>query len=282
MKLARYGAAGAEKPALLDADGQLRDLSAEVADIDGAALSDGTLARLAALDPATLPQVDGDPRLGCPVADPRKIICIGLNYSDHAAEAGLPVPAEPIIFLKGCRASGPNDDIRLPKGSVKGDWEVELGIVIAKGGLYIAETDAMAHIAGFTVVNDVSERSYQMERSGQWTKGKSFPGFAPIGPWIVTPDEAGDPGDLGIWLKVNDTVFQNGSTSTLIFSVPHIVHYVSQFFALEPGDVIATGTPPGVGMGIKPDPVYLKPGDEITLGIDGLGTQRQRVLAWEG
>lgn len=280
MKLARYGQPGAEKPALVDAENQLRDLSDHIDDLTGDVLSDAGLKRLAELNASDLPIVKEPVRLGPPVSGTSKIVCIGLNYSDHAAEAGMDAPAEPIIFLKGCRATGAFDDVNLPKGSEKSDWEVELGLIVGTGGLYIDEADALSHLAGYCVVNDLSEREYQLERVGQWTKGKSFPGFAPVGPWLVTRDEVADPGALPLWLKVNGKTYQDGSTNTLIFSVPRIVSYVSRFYQLEPGDIIATGTPPGVGMGIKPNPVYLRPGDVIELGIEGLGKQRQTVRAW--
>lgn len=279
MKLARIGLAGAERPAIIDADGMARDLSGHVADIDGATLAPERLAELAAIDLASLPVIAEPARFGPPVTGTGKMICIGLNYTDHAAEVGLPVPAEPTIFMKGCRLTGPNDDVRLPRNAEKGDWEVELGIVIGRGGLYIEEADALDHVAGYCLLNDVSERSYQMERAGQWTKGKSFPGFAPVGPWLVTRDEIGDAGNLGIWLEVNGHRYQNGTTGNLVFGVRAIVSYVSQFYALEAGDLIATGTPAGVGLGQKP-PVFLKAGDVVTLGIDGLGVQQQHILGW--
>lgn len=281
MKLARYGAAGAERPALVDASGCLRDISSLIVDISPDVLLDDRLAELAAINIDTLPMIDQpDLRIGAPLATVGKIICIGLNYTDHAAEVGLPLPTEPTIFMKGCRPTGPNDAVYLPRGSLKGDWEVELGIVIGTGGIYIDEVNALSHVAGFCVVNDLSERSYQMDRGGQWTKGKSFPGFAPIGPWLVTLDEVPNFASLSLWLEVNGHRYQNGTTANLVFSVPQIVSYVSQFYALEPGDVIATGTPAGVGLGQKP-PVFLKPGDIVTLGIDGLGKQRQQILGWE-
>ncbi|PVM88377.1 2-hydroxyhepta-2,4-diene-1,7-dioate isomerase [Caulobacter radicis] len=280
MKLARIGPPGHERPAILDAEGRLRDLSAHVADIGQEALSQAELQRLAAIDVHTLAVIEAPVRYGPPVAEVGKIICIGLNYTDHAAEVGLPVPTEPTVFIKASRPSGANDTVRLPKGAEKGDWEVELAIVIGKGGLYIEEDDALDHVAGYCLFHDVSERSYQMERGGQWTKGKSFPGFAPLGPWLVTTDEIGDPGDLGIWLEVNGERHQDGSTRNLVFGVRRLVSYLSRFFALEPGDVIATGTPAGVGLGLTP-PRFLKGGDTVRLGIDGLGVQAQRILAWE-
>ncbi|WP_395396546.1 fumarylacetoacetate hydrolase family protein [Novosphingobium sp. BL-8A] len=280
MKLARIGQPGQERPAILDSEGRLRDLSAHVADIGPATLSGGELDRLKALDIASLPMIDAPVRYGPPVIPTGKIICIGLNYTDHAAEVGLPVPTEPTVFMKGCRTSGANDPIRLPKGAERGDWEVELAIVIGKGGLYIEEADALDHVAGYSLFHDVSERSYQMERGGQWTKGKSFPGFAPLGPWLVTTDELGDAGDLGIWLEVNGVRRQDGTTRNLVFGVRQVVSYLSRFFELEPGDVIATGTPAGVGLGLKPQQ-FLKAGDVVKLGIDGLGVQEQQIVSWE-
>lgn len=279
MKLLRYGVAGAEKPGLLDEAGQLRDLSGHVADIAGESLSDEALAKLAALDVNTLPVVQGNPRLGPCVAGVGKFICIGLNYSDHAAETGAQVPPEPIIFMKATSAIvGPDDDILIPRGSEKTDWEVELGVVIGRRAKYVSEADALNYVAGYCTVNDVSERAYQMERAGQWTKGKSCDTFGPIGPWLVTRDELPDPQGLDMWLTVNGQRMQNGSTRTMIYGVAHLVSYLSQFMTLHPGDIISTGTPPGVGMGMKP-PVYLKDGDVIELGIEGLGSQRQQVRA---
>ncbi|AWD20243.1 fumarylacetoacetate hydrolase family protein [Fuscovulum blasticum] len=273
MKLLRYGARGAEKPGMLDSAGRLRDLSAHVPDIAGAVLAD--LDRLKSIDIQTLPLVDGTPRIGAAVGSIGKFICIGLNYSDHAAESGMAVPPEPVIFAKYTSAvCGPNDPILIPRGSVKTDWEVELAFVIGKPGKYIAEADAMDHIAGYMICNDVSERSFQTERAGQWSKGKSSDNFGPIGPWLVTRDEVADPNSLQMWLTVNGQTMQNGSTATMVYQVPFLVSYLSQFFTLHPGDVISTGTPPGVGMGMKP-PRYLKPGDVVELGIEGLGTQRQ-------
>jgi 2-keto-4-pentenoate hydratase/2-oxohepta-3-ene-1,7-dioic acid hydratase in catechol pathway len=273
MKLLRYGPAGQEKPGLLDAGGMLRDLSAHVPDLAGQVLTD--LPRLADLDPASLPMVDGAPRLGPCVGGTGKFICIGLNYSDHAAETGATVPPEPIIFLKATSSiCGPNDPILIPRSSQKTDWEVELGIVIGKPAKYVTEEQALDHVAGYCVINDVSERAFQIERSGQWTKGKSCDNFGQIGPWLVTPDEVPDPQDLPMWLKVNGETMQHGSTATMVFGAAHLVSYLSQFFTLHPGDIISTGTPPGVGMGKKP-PRYLKAGDVVTLGIAGLGEQRQ-------
>lgn len=281
MKLARIGPAGHERPVLVDPSGRLRDLGDVVDDVNAAAISQEGLSRLAQLDPELLPVIELDGvRFGPPVADIGKIVCIGLNYTDHAAEVGLPVPTEPTIFLKGCRPTGANDDVHLPRDAVKGDWEVELGIVIGEGGLYIDEADADAHVAGYCLFNDLSERAYQMERGGQWTKGKSFPGFAPTGPWLVTRDEIGDPQALAIWLEVNGRRYQDGSTANLVFGVRRVVAYVSRFLALEAGDLIVTGTPAGVGLGQKPS-VFLRDGDTIRLGIDGLGEQRQRVFAWK-
>jgi 2-keto-4-pentenoate hydratase/2-oxohepta-3-ene-1,7-dioic acid hydratase in catechol pathway len=280
MKLVRFGAPGQERPGVVDDQGRLRDLSDHIEDISTQTLSAPVLASLATLAIDSLPLVgDQQVRLGPPVSAVGKIICIGLNYTDHAAEVGLPLPAEPTIFIKGARPTGANDPVMLPRNAEKGDWEVELGIVIGRGGLYIDEATALDHVAGFCVVNDLTERSYQMDRGGQWTKGKSFPGFAPIGPWLVTPDEVPDVGERSIWLEVNGHRYQNGNTRNLVFGVPQIVSYVSQFYQLEPGDVIATGTPAGVGLGQKP-PVFLRAGDVVTLGIDGLGNQRQKIVAW--
>lgn len=282
MKLLRYGPRDAEKPGLLDDEGTIRDLSAVADDIDGSVLSDEGLARLRDLDPTELPKVDAGGRLGPCIAGSGKFICIGLNYSDHAAETGAPVPPEPIIFMKATSAiCGPNDDIWIPRGSEKTDWEVELGIVIGRGGKYIAEADAMAHVAGYCVINDVSERAFQTERAGQWTKGKSCDRFGPVGPWLVTRDEIFDPQSLAMWLKVNGETRQDGSTTTMIFGVAHLVSYLSNFMSLAPGDIISTGTPPGVGMGMKP-PSYLKAGDVVELGIEGLGQQRQSCVADPG
>ncbi|MBO6895484.1 MAG: fumarylacetoacetate hydrolase family protein [Roseibium sp.] len=283
MKLLRYGAPGQEKPGLLDANNKVRDLSAVVPDIAGSALLPESIARLKALDPASLPLVEGVPqeglRLGACVGSIGKFICIGLNYADHAAESGLEVPPEPVVFNKWTSAViGPDDDVRIPRGSVKTDWEVELGVVIGKGGSYIDEADAMDHIAGFCVVNDVSEREYQIERSGTWDKGKGCDTFGPTGPWLVTPDEVGDHDDLAMWLEVDGKRFQDGSTKTMVYKVPFLISYLSRFMSLQPGDVVSTGTPPGVGMGQKP-PVYLKGGEIMKLGIEKLGTQTQKVVA---
>ena len=279
MKLLRYGAAGEERPGILDSEGQLRDLSGVVQDITGNTLLPAALDRIRALDPAQLPLVAGAPRLGPCVGAVGKIVCVGLNYSDHAAESGLAVPSEPVLFMKATSAIvGPNDDVEIPRGSEKTDWEVELGIVIGKTAKYVSEADAMDHVAGYCVINDVSERAYQIERGGQWDKGKCCDTFAPIGPWMVTRDEIADPQDLHMWLDVDGRRFQDGSTKTMIFGVAHLVHYISQFMSLQPGDIISTGTPPGVGLGQKP-PLYLKPGQVMRLGIAGLGEQSQRTVA---
>ena len=279
MKLLRFGPAGAEKPGILDANGAVRDLSAVVTDISGATLSDAGLAAIAALDLTSLPLVSPDTRLGPCVAGTGKLICIGLNYSDHAAETGATVPPEPIIFMKATSAiCGPNDPIIIPRGSEKTDWEVELAIIIGSRAKYVSQADAMAHVAGFAITNDVSERAFQTERSGQWTKGKSCDNFGQIGPWLVTRDEVADPQNLSMWLTVNGEKMQNGSTATMVYGVAYLVSYLSQFMTLHPGDVISTGTPPGVGMGQKP-PRYLKAGDVVELGIAGLGQQRQDVIA---
>ncbi|MBB3475802.1 fumarylacetoacetate hydrolase family protein [Sphingomonas sp. BK345] len=281
MKLCRYGAKGAEKPALVDADGALRDLSGVVADLTGDELAPAALARLAALDPATLPLVAGTPRYGVPVAGSQKFIAIGLNYADHAAESNLPIPAEPVVFNKWVNClQGANDPVVIPRDSRKTDWEVELGVVIGTRASYVEEADALDHVAGYLVVNDVSERHWQQERGPTWDKGKGFPTFGPVGPWLVTADEVGDPQQLGLWLSVNGQRVQDGSTSTMIFTVAQIVAYCSQFMTLEPGDIITTGTPPGVGLGQKPEPWYLKAGDVVELGIEKLGEQRQEFVAW--
>ncbi len=278
MKLLRFGPKGQERPGLLDAGGRLRDLSGHVEDIADDALLPEGLARLAGIDPDDLPLVEGDPRIGPCVGRIGKFICIGLNYADHAAESGLAVPSEPVVFNKWTSAvCGPNDDVEIPRGSTKTDWEVELGVVIGKGGRYIEEADARSHVAGYFVVNDISEREWQTERGGTWDKGKGFDTFGPIGPWLVTPDEAGDIDNLGMWLEVDGHRFQSGNTSTMVFRVPTLIAYVSRFLSFQPGDVISTGTPPGVGLGQKP-PRYLKGGEVIRLGIDGLGEQRQKVV----
>jgi len=279
MKLLRYGPKGQEKPGMLDASGSLRDLSGVIADIDGTTVGAGGLAKLGGLDPASLPAVSGSPRLGACVGKVGKFICIGLNYADHAAESGLDVPPEPVIFMKVTSAiCGPNDDVEIPRTSEKTDWEVELGVVIGKHTKYVDEKDAMDHVAGYCVVNDISERAFQAERAGQWTKGKSHDTFGPIGPWLVTKDEVPDPQNLKMWLEVDGHRYQDGSTRTMVYKVPHLVSYLSQFMSLQPGDIISTGTPPGVGLGIKPTPVYLKPGQTMRLGIEGLGEQTQKTV----
>ena len=276
MKLLRYGEAGFEKPGMLDAAGRIRDLSGVIDDLAGQALTE--LGVLAMIDPDTLPPVTGNPRIGPCVGHTGKFLGIGLNYADHAAEAGMQVPPEPVLFLKASSSiCGPNDDVLLPRGSEKTDWEVELGVVIGRPGKYIAESEALAHVAGYCVVNDISERAYQIERAGTWDKGKGCDTFGPIGPWLVTRDEVEDPQNLGMWLDVNGARMQSGSTATMVYGVAYLVAYLSQFFTLDPGDIITTGTPPGVGMGMKP-PRYLKPGDRMELGIDGLGVQSQKVL----
>lgn len=279
MKFLRHGPAGAEKPGILASDGTIRDLSGHVADISGAALDPQALAKLGAIDASSLPIVDAATRLGPCVAGTGKFICIGLNYSDHAAETGATVPPEPVIFMKATSAIvGPNDDVLIPRGSEKTDWEVELGFVIGKTAKYVSEADALDYVAGYCVSHDVSERGFQTERSGQWTKGKSCDTFGPIGPWLVTKDEITDPQNLSMWLKVNGQTMQDGSTKTMVYGVAFLVSYLSQFMSLHPGDVISTGTPPGVGMGLKP-PRYLKDGDVVELGIQGLGTQKQTFKA---
>ncbi|OSP53757.1 fumarylacetoacetate hydrolase family protein [Pseudoruegeria sp. SK021] len=279
MKLLRYGPTGSEKPGMLDADGNIRDLSGVVADISGEVLLDDKLAELAALDPSSLPLVEGEPRIGACVGHVGKFICIGLNYADHAAESGLALPEEPVIFAKATSAiCGPNDDVEKPRNSVKMDWEVELGVVIGKTAKYVTEDEALSHVAGYCVVNDLSERDFQIKRSGQWTKGKSADTFGPIGPWLVTRDEISDPQDLSMYLEVNGHRYQDGSTNTMHFNVAKVISHLSQFMSLQPGDVISTGTPPGVGMGQKPE-TYLNVGDTMELGIEGLGVQRQTVIA---
>ena len=279
MKLVRYGALGQEKPGLIDSAGQLRDLSAQVKDLTGEAYSPASLAKLAALNPATLPTVSGSPRLGAPVTGISKFVAIGLNYVDHAKETNSPIPAEPIIFLKANTSlSGPNDPVQKPRGSIKLDWEVEIAAIIGTKAKYVSEADALNHVAGYCVCNDVSERHFQTERGGLWTKGKSHDTFGPLGPWLVTKDEIPNVQDLSMWLDVNGERRQTGSTSTMIFSIAHCVSYVSQFMTLMPGDIITTGTPPGVGAGMKP-PKFLNVGDVVTLGIEGLGTQRQEIIA---
>ncbi|WP_186122140.1 ureidoglycolate lyase [Burkholderia gladioli] len=280
MKLLRYGPVGQEKPGLLDAGGRIRDLSAVIPDLAGEALSDAALARLRALDPASLPLVPGEPRIGACVGQIGKFVCIGLNYADHAAESGLPVPSEPVVFAKWTSAvCGPNDGIEIPRDSLKTDWEVELGVVIGRPCKNVDEADALDYVAGYCVINDVSEREWQIERGGQWDKGKGFDSFGPIGPWLVTRDEVPDPQQLSLWLEVDGHRYQDGSTRTMIFGVAEVIAYLSRCMSLQPGGVISTGTPPGVGMGVKPAPVYLKPGQTVRLGIDGLGEQRQLTRA---
>jgi 2,4-diketo-3-deoxy-L-fuconate hydrolase len=279
MKLVRYGAIGQEKPGLIDKSGQLRDLSAQVRDLNGEAYSPASLAKLAALDPARLPAVEGKPRLGAPVTGISKFVAIGLNYSDHAKETGNQIPTEPIFFLKANTAlNGPDDAVEKPRGSTKLDWEVEIAAIIGTRAKYVSEADALNHVAGYCVCNDVSERNFQIERLGQWTKGKSHDTFGPLGPWLVTKDEIADVQKLSMWLDVNGERRQTGSTSTMIFSIAKCVSYVSQFLTLLPGDIITTGTPPGVGSGMKP-PKFLNAGDVVTLGIEGLGEQRQEIVA---
>jgi 2,4-diketo-3-deoxy-L-fuconate hydrolase len=282
MKLVRYGPSGREKPGLLDADGRIRDLSSIVSHIDSGVLAPSRLEHLRRFDPAKLPLVRGTPRLGVPYTGIGKFIAIGLNYSDHAAESGMPVPAEPIVFMKATTCiTGPSDGIVLPKGSTKTDWEVELGVVIGSKAQYVEKAEAMKYVAGYCVVNDVSERNFQLERGSQWDKGKGCDTFGPIGPYLVTPESVADPQALDMWLDVNGQPRQRGNTRTMVFGVAHLVSYISQFMTLMPGDIITTGTPPGVGMGMKP-PQFLKAGDVVTLGIEGLGEQRQRVTAWPG
>ena len=282
MKLIRYGKPNQERPGLLDNFGKLRDLSQVIPDLAGEYLQPDSIKRLRELDVNGLPEVNGNPRIGPCVNQIGKFICIGLNYSDHAAESGMQVPPEPVIFFKATSAvCGSNDNLIIPRGSTKTDWEVELGVVIGKPGKYLTEEEALEHVAGYCVVHDVSERAFQLERSGQWVKGKSCDTFGPIGPWLVTTDEISDPQNLGLWLEVDGHRYQDGTTSTMVYGVAHLVAYLSQFFTLEPGDVISTGTPPGVGMGVKPNPVYLRPGQEVLLGVDGLGEQRQITVADE-
>jgi len=278
MKLLRWGPCGAEKPGLVHSDGTIRDLSAVVDDIADLALAPEGLARLAVLDPAALPQVDPGARIGPCVGRVGKFICVGLNYADHAAESGMPVPSEPILFMKATSAiCGPDDDVRIPEGSKKTDWEVELGVVIGREARGVSEAAALEHVAGYCVINDLSERAWQLERGGQWVKGKSADTFGPIGPWLVTRDEIPDPQALRLWLEVDGNLRQDGTTATMVFGVAKLVSYISQFMSLQPGDIISTGTPPGVGMGQKP-PVYLRPGQTMRLGIAGMGEQRQRTV----
>jgi 2-keto-4-pentenoate hydratase/2-oxohepta-3-ene-1,7-dioic acid hydratase in catechol pathway len=281
MKLLRFGPKGREKPAMIDRDGIVRDLSGVLPDLRAADLGKASLARLADIDPATLPAVREPGRIAPPWAGVGKFICVGLNYSDHAAESGMAVPAEPVLFTKATSCIiGCNDPVVLPRESVKSDWEVELGVVIGTTARYVEVADALEHVAGYCVVNDLSEREYQLERGGQWDKGKGCDTFGPIGPWLVTTDEVPDPQDLDMWLDVNGQRYQAGSTKTMVFGVAHLVSYISRFMTLHPGDIISTGTPPGVGLGQKPEPVYLKPGDRMRLGISGLGEQQQTVHAW--
>jgi 2,4-didehydro-3-deoxy-L-rhamnonate hydrolase len=282
MKLVRYGAAGAEKPGLVDNSGAIRDLSGEIPDISGPHLSRAILQKIAALDPASLPLVSGEQRIGPCVGNVGNFVAVGLNFADHAAETGAPIPAEPILFNKARSCIvGPNDDVIIPKGSVKTDWEVELAIVIGERASYVPANRSLEYVAGYCVCHDVSEREFQMERGGTWSKGKGCPTFGPLGPWLVTPDEIPDIQDLGMWLDVNGERMQTGTTKTMIFDCAQLVSYISHFMILEPGDVITTGTPPGVGVGMKP-PRFLKAGDVVSLGIDALGEQRQAIKAYEG
>jgi 2-keto-4-pentenoate hydratase/2-oxohepta-3-ene-1,7-dioic acid hydratase in catechol pathway len=279
MKLIRYGPSGDENPGMIDDDGNIRDLREEIADISGDALLPRSLERLKKLDVSTLPRVSGDPRIGACVGRVGKFICIGLNYSDHAAEAGMKVPGEPVVFMKATSAvCGPNDGVVIPRGSSKTDWEVELGVVIGRAAKYVSPESALSHVAGYCVINDISERAFQLEGTGQWTKGKGADTFGPIGPWLVTADEISNPQNLDMWLEVNGRRFQDGNTRTMVFGVAYLVSYLSQYMSLQPGDIISTGTPPGVGMGQRP-PIYLAPGDKIVLGIHGLGVQGQSVVA---
>ena len=278
MKLLRYGPKGAEKPGLLDANNQMRDLSSIIPDLTGDTVDPGTMARLSALDTDTLPPVEGTPRIGPCIGNVGKFVCIGLNYSDHAKETGSPIPSEPIVFMKATSSiNGPDDDIELIRDSVKTDWEVELGFVIGRETKYVTEAQALDHVAGYCIVTDVSEREWQIERQGNWSKGKSGDTYGPIGPWLVTPDEVGDPQSLGLWLDVNGTRYQDGNTNTMIFPVSKIISYLSECMSLQPGDVIATGTPPGVGMGMKPQ-IFLRAGDTMRVGVEGLGVQAQRIV----
>ena len=278
MKLLRYGPQGAEKPGLLDANNQIRDLSNIIPDLTGDTVDPSTMARLSALDTNTLPPVEGTPRIGPCVGNVGKLVCIGLNYSDHAKETGSPIPSEPIVFMKATSSiNGPDDDIELIRGSVKTDWEVELGFVIGRETKYVTEAQALDHVAGYCIVTDLSEREWQIERQGNWSKGKSGDTYGPIGPWLVTPDEVGDPQSLGLWLEVNGTRHQDGNTNTMIFPVSKIISYLSECMSLQPGDVIATGTPPGVGMGMKPQ-IFLRAGDAMRVGVEGLGVQTQRIV----
>jgi 2,4-didehydro-3-deoxy-L-rhamnonate hydrolase len=281
MKLLRYGPVGREKPGIVDSQGKVRDLSDRLADIGPEQLSPAGLKALAAIDPSTLPVVPGTPRLGVPFGGTRKFIAVGLNFADHAAESNLPLPKEPVLFMKALSClQGPNDEVMLPKDSKKTDWEVELGVVIGTTARYVEESAALDYVAGYVVVNDVSEREFQMDRGGTWDKGKGCDTFGPVGPWLVTRDEVGNVQDLGMWLDVNGERMQTGTTKTMIFGVANLVSYISRFMTLEPGDIITTGTPPGVGMGKKPTPRYLKAGETVRLGIDKLGEQQQQVVAW--
>jgi 2,4-diketo-3-deoxy-L-fuconate hydrolase len=281
MKLLRYGPKGQEKPGLLDTDGKIRDLSGVIADLTPDHLSPEGLKALAGTDTGSLPVVEGQPRYGVPLSGIRKFIAIGLNYADHAAESNLPIPPEPILFTKATSClTGPDDEVMIPRGSEKSDWEVELGVVIGTKARYVSEDDALSHVAGYVLVNDVSERAFQKEKGTQWDKGKGCDTFGPVGPWIVTPDEVGDHQDLDMWLDLNGERMQTGNTKTMIFNVKQLISYVSEFITLEPGDILTTGTPPGVGEGKKPSPIYLKAGDVMTLGIEKLGQQRQPVVAW--
>jgi 2-keto-4-pentenoate hydratase/2-oxohepta-3-ene-1,7-dioic acid hydratase in catechol pathway len=280
MKLLRYGGPGQEKPGMLDSEGTLRDLSGIVADVSGSALNPESLDKLRKLDPLTLPPVSGSPRIGPCVGSVGKFLCIGLNYSDHAAESGMAVPTEPVLFMKATSAiSGPYDNVVIPRNSLKTDWEVELGVVIGKQAKYVDEKDALSHVAGYCVVNDLSERAFQLEGTGQWVKGKSADTFGPIGPWLVTADEVSDPQSLHLWLEVDGHRYQDGSTATMVFGVAHLVSYLSRFMSLQPGDIISTGTPPGVGLGQRPQ-IYLRAGNVMTLGVEGLGEQRQVSVEW--
>lgn len=279
MKFLRYGAKGSEKPGLIDGDGNIRDLSGLISDVTGAAISPSSLTTLSNVDPQSLPLVSGSPRIGAAIGGVGKFICIGLNYSDHAAETGKDVPPEPVVFMKATSAiSGPNDEIEIPRGSVKSDWEVELGVVIGSRAKYVTEAEALDYVAGYCTINDGSERAFQSERQGQWTKGKSHDTFGPIGPWLVTKDAVPDPHALRLWCEVDGVRYQDGSTSTMVYRVPYLVAYLSQFMTLEPGDVIATGTPPGVGLGIKPTPVFLRAGQRVTLEVEGLGRQNHMTI----
>lgn len=281
MKLMRVGNVGQEKPAILDENGVIRDLSAHISDLDGDSFTNGDTQKIASLDLSTLPVIDNDTRIGQPIARVGKFICVGLNYADHAAESGMEVPSEPVLFMKATSSiMGPNDTVLMPPTSTKSDWEVELGVVIGKEAKYVSEEDALDYVAGFCVINDLSEREFQIEKEGQWCKGKGCDTFGPIGPWLVTSDEVKDPNNLAMHLAVNGKTFQNGNSKTMVFKPAYIVSYLSKFMSLQPGDIISTGTPPGVGLGQTP-PLYLKPGDKITLGIEGLGTQQQAVVAHE-